>query len=368
MDIDHIHFYVKDAQRSRDWFVQALGFQPVASGRGESTQTEVVNSGPIYFVLSSPLTRSGPVAEYLRLHPSGVVDLAFRIANTQAVMAQAVNAQAKVLQPVQVEAGVQGRLEWGKIMGWGALEHTLVERSGTTPLLPLAAEWGIDSPLVFEPSQEQLNASTPDAPLCFTGIDHVVLNVAAGDLTRAATWYQAVLQFQPSRTFEIQTTRSALRSEVLVHPHGSAQLPLNEPASAGSQIQEFLDLNNGSGIQHIALHTIDIVPVIAQLRQRGLSFLDVPARYYAQLQQRVPTLALKLNWQALQAQQVLLDWQEQFPQALLLQTFTQPIFEQPTFFLELIQRQSQAKGFGEGNFLALFEAIEREQIKRGSLT
>lgn len=362
MDIDHVHFYVEDAERSRNWFVQ-IGFQALAGGNCEFAHIEVVNSGPIYFVLSSPLTNSGPVAEYLRVHPPGVADLAFRVTNVKAAIAQALNAQAKVLQPLQVAAEVQGSLKWGKIMGWGALEHTLVERSGTTPLLPLAGVPELDSLLVSQP--ERVN---PPALNCFTGIDHVVLNVAAGDLSRAAAWYQAVLQFQPSRTFEVQTARSALRSQVMVHPDGSAQLPLNEPASAQSQVQEFLDLNRGPGIQHIALHTSDILQAIARLRQRGLRFLNVPANYYAQLQKRASALPLQLNWQALQTHQVLLDWQEESPEAVLLQTFTQPIFEQPTFFLELIQRKFQAQGFGEGNFLALFEAIEREQIKRGSLS
>ncbi len=367
MDIDHVHFYVKDAKRSRDWFVN-LGFQPIASGQSKSTRTEIVNSGSVYFVLSSPLTDSGPVAEYLQTHPSGVTDLAFRVGDVQAIVTQAVNAQAKILQPVQAETRAQGSLKWGKILGWGALGHTLLERCGTTPLLPLATEWGVDSPLVCESSQAQPDAGIPaNTPIGFSGIDHVVLNVAAGDLSQAADWYEAVLRFQPSRSFEIQTTRSALRSKVMVHPDGSAQLPLNEPASPGSQIQEFLDLNCGSGIQHVALHTTDIIRAIANLRQRGLSFLNVPASYYRQLQQRCHALPQKLNWQVLQTHQVLLDWQDQSPQAILLQTFTQPVFEQPTFFFELIQRYSQAQGFGEGNFLALFEAIEREQIKRGSL-
>ncbi len=362
MNIDHIHFYVEDAARSRDWFVNTMGFRSIAGGPGQFTQIEVIKNGPVYFVLSSPLTQRGPVAEFLRAHPSGVADLAFGVANVEAAIAWAIAAKAKVLQHVQVETGAQGSLRWARIMGWGALEHTLIERSGITPLLPGAIESGFASPLVGALGQ------LPQTNPCFTGIDHVVLNVTAGDLQPAINWYQDVLQFRPNRSFEIQTARSALCSKVLVHPDGSAQLPINEPTSPGSQIQEFLDLNGGPGIQHIALHTTDIIQAIAQFRQCGLAFLDVPTDYYIQLQQRSGAASLNLDWQAIQAQQVLVDWQEWSPpQTALLQTFTRPIFAQPTFFFELIQRQAQAQGFGEGNFLALFEAIEQEQIKRGSL-
>ncbi|HEY9845051.1 MAG TPA: VOC family protein, partial [Candidatus Caenarcaniphilales bacterium] len=229
MNIDHVHFYVEDAARSRDWFVQTLGFDSVAGGTGRSTQTEVVKSGPVYFVLSSPRNLFSPVAEFLRLHPPGVVDLAFRVADVAALIARAIDSQAKILAPVQTHLGAQGRLRWGQILGWGALRHTFVERSGITPLLPFAAELGLASPLVSQHSLADLGTEQfADLPCC-TGIDHVVLNVAAGELKQAVGWYQKVLGFQPGHTFEIRTPRSALRSEVMVHPEGAAQFPINEP-------------------------------------------------------------------------------------------------------------------------------------------
>ncbi|HAG82337.1 MAG TPA: 4-hydroxyphenylpyruvate dioxygenase, partial [Cyanobacteria bacterium UBA12227] len=202
----------------------------------------------------------------------------------------------------------------------------------------------------------------------FTHIDHVVLNVAAGDLVRAVQWYKNVLGFQPQEQFTIQTENSGLCSQVMVHPVSGVQFPINEPTSPNSQIQEFLNVNGGAGIQHIALATDNIVDAIAQLRTWGVSFLDVPPSYYTQLQQRYPNIDLSLTeWQEIASQKILVDWQENSPHALLLQTFTQPIFKQPTFFFEVIERRLQAQGFGEGNFRALFEAIEREQLKRGSL-
>lgn len=364
MDIDHIHFYVNDAERSRDWFIHKMGFQLVASGTGQYAHTEVVRSGPVYFALSSPLDHSGPVAEFLEVHPPGVAELAFRVADVEAVMAQAIDRKAKVRGPIQSEPGAQGRLKWGTIMGWSSLRHTLLERSGLTPLLPQSSELGIETPLVEHKDETSIRDV---AALPFSGIDHAVLNVAAQDLQPAVAWYQDVLGFRPSRTFEIQTAYSGLRSEVMVHPNGTAQLPINEPASTNSQIQEFLDVNQGPGIQHIALQTPNIIRTIAQLRRCGLSLLEVPSSYYAQLRRRFQAFQGDINWHAIETHQVLVDWQIELPQAILLQTFTRPIFQQPTFFFELIERRFQAQGFGEGNFLALFEAIEREQVKRGSL-
>lgn len=360
MDFDHVHFYVTDAVRSRDWFVDTLGFAAVGYGQTNRTRTEVVQSGGVYFVLSSPLTQDSPVTHYLQQHPAGAGDLALRVQNLSHTLHQAIAAGAKLLQPVQTLTYPYGQLLWAQVQGWGDLRHTLVERTGLTPLLPDNAASQImvpAAPIAFNTAK----------PALFTQIDHVVLNVAAGDLDRALHWYQQVFDFSSSRRFEIQTPRSALRSEVLVHPAGTAQLPINEPLSPGSQIQEFLTINHGPGIQHIALNTSNILSTVAQLRQQGLQFLDVPSSYYSQLRQRLPNWMLSLDWQSIEQQEVLVDWQTSQAEALLLQIFTQPIFTEPTFFLEIIERRSQAQGFGEGNFMALFEAIEREQIKRGTL-
>jgi 4-hydroxyphenylpyruvate dioxygenase len=216
--------------------------------------------------------------------------------------------------------------------------------------------------------QEKLPPNLASHSRLFTGIDHVVLNVAVGDLEQALSWYEAVLGFQRQQTYTIETDRSGLRSQVMVHPDSGVQFPINEPTSPNSQIQEFLEINQGAGIQHIALQTPKIVEAIAKLRTLGLSFLAIPSAYYSQLStssQQLPLSPAELT--EIAQQEILVDWQNDGSQALLLQTFTQPIFEQPTFFFELIERRQQAQGFGEGNFRALFEAIEREQLKRGSL-
>jgi len=342
MKIDRVHFYVEDARAWRDWFVHKLSFQAVAAKLSNHTSTEVVKNGPVYFVLSSPLTPLSPVAEFLRQHPPGVADIAFCVEDVEAVMNRAIAHGAKVLQPIQSEDDYK----WGKIAAWGSLSHTLIERKAG----------GGAGEEIFYPS-----------PFTFSGIDHLVLNVPAGELEPAVAWYQNTLDFHARQTFTIQTDRSALHSRVMVSRNSCVQLPINQPASPNSQIQEFLDINRGSGIQHIALHTPNIVRAIAQFRSCGISFLPVPSTYYTQLQQRLGLPLTSAEFEEIAQQQILVDWQDTHPDAVLLQTFTQPIFGQPTFFFELIERRSQAMGFGEGNFRALFEAIEREQMKRGSL-
>lgn len=358
MEVDRVHFYVEDAKAVCKWFTCQLGFQAVTSGTNNYTYTEVVKSGCVYFILSSPLTPLSPVAQFLSQHPPGVADIAFRVKDLEAVMDRAISSGAKVLQSIQSNKC----LKWSKIAAWGSLTHTLIERQEVRGAEEQRSKGAEESVNINAPQ----HPSTP-APNAFTSIDHLVLNVASGDLQRAVAWYENVLDFQSQQTFKIQTERSALHSQVMVSRNKQVQLPINEPASPNSQIQEFLDVNRGSGIQHIALLTPNIVPSVAQFRSCGVSFLPVPPTYYTQLQhrQRLPLSAVEL--QEIAEQQILVDWDELSPQSVLLQTFTQPIFAQPTFFFELIERRLQARGFGEGNFRALFEAIEREQIKRGSL-
>ncbi|MEG5032920.1 4-hydroxyphenylpyruvate dioxygenase [Microcoleus sp. AT3-D2] len=350
MEFDRIQFYVENAKVSRDWFVGKLGFQSIAGYANSHTHTEAVSSGNVCFILSSPLTPASPAASWLKFHPPGIADVGFRVKNIELAIARAAAQGAKILEPIQEDLNAAGYFKRAKIAGWGDLTHTLVERIGSHSLL-----------------------SASDKLPLFTRIDHVVLNVESGDLSSAVSWYQKILGFQPQQNFDIQTEKSALRSQVMVHAEGGVQFPINEPASANSQIQEFLSANRGPGIQHMALQTNNIVGVVADLRSCGLPFLPVPPTYYSELQQRQNYLPA--DWPAIAACQVLADWQEDTPAAMLLQIFTQPIFAEPTFFFEIIERrvslvngkQVQAGGFGAGNFRALFEAIEREQMKRGSL-
>ncbi|MEA5581433.1 4-hydroxyphenylpyruvate dioxygenase [Nodularia harveyana UHCC-0300] len=344
MKIDHVHFYIEDAVVWRDWFVHYLGFTAVESSISSvDTCTQVVSNGVVRFLLSSALLPTSPVAEFLREHPPGVADLAFAVEDVEGAISLAESYGARVIEPIQDKQFGDVFRKCGKIAAWGGLTHTLISNSGVI---------------------------TDDAEITdhtFTAIDHIVLNVAVGELESAVAWYAKILDFQPQQSFKIQTDRSALYSQVMVSGNGSVQLPINEPASPNSQIQEFLDVNRGSGIQHIALATPNLIGAIAQFRSRGLSLLSVPQTYYSQLQQRRGFPLSMGELEAIAKQEILVDWKENAENAVLLQIFTQPIFGEPTFFFEFIERRYQAKGFGEGNFRALFEAIEMEQMKRGTL-
>ncbi|AKG24171.1 4-hydroxyphenylpyruvate dioxygenase [Calothrix sp. 336/3] len=351
MKIAHIHFYVDDAHLWANWFVQYLNFSRVDNypryfslpWEEIHTKTEVVCSGSVYFLLSSPVSPQSRVAEYLSHHPAGIADVAFVVENLEAAIARAEKHGAKILQPIQQYQQHHTCIHWCKIAAWGSLTHTLIEYA--TPLENI----------------------TPIPSSAVNSIDHIVLNVPAGELNSAVDWYEKVLDFYPQQVFNIQTKRSALHSRVMLSSCGTVQFPINQPATPNSQIQEFLDLNRGAGVQHIALHTQNMIRAIAQFRSQGLPFLSVPPTYYSQLAQR-PQLPLSPEEiRAIAQQEILVDWNTNKPEAILLQIFTQPIFPQPTFFLEFIERRYQAQGFGEGNFQALFEAMEREQMKRGTL-
>jgi 4-hydroxyphenylpyruvate dioxygenase len=353
MKIEYIHFYVEDAEAWYSWFVHVLGFEegiydhpcyPLGQDTLEAC-TKVVQSGSICFILSSPTSATSPVAKFLQKHAAGVVDVAFLVDDIEDIINRAKNYHTPILQPLQNFLHGDQVTRWCKLSGWGSVSHTLIERR-----------------------VEKTNKQTPgNNSSYFLGIDHVVLNVPVGKLEHAIAWYKNILNFDSQQAFNIQTKRSALHSQVMISPGGAVQLPINEPTTPNSQIQEFLNLNRGAGIQHIALNTANLTSAIAQLRQRGLAFLPVPATYYSQLSQRQGFSLSPSEIQAISQQEILVDWKPELSESILLQIFTQPIFSQPTFFFEFIERRHQAKGFGEGNFQALFEAIEREQVKRGSL-
>ncbi|MBM0741391.1 4-hydroxyphenylpyruvate dioxygenase [Phormidium sp. CLA17] len=383
MNVDHVCFCVEDAKALSAWFINHLKFQAIASGIWQDTAIEVLNSGSIYFLLCSPLTHDSAAARFLQQHPPGVSNVAFRVPAIESAIAQATNQGVELLQPIHQEQQAAGILKWAEIQAWGSLTHTFIERCGITSLLPQLTSSASLHSVQVDPAQSftvknetEANSSSDTSPIQFLSIDHIVLNVAKGELDAAVSWYERVLGLQPNQKFAIQTEYSGLCSQVMRHPLGNVQIPINEPSSTNSQIQEFLTVNRGAGIQHIALETVDLIDAIAQLRQAGLPLISIPSTYYTQLQAQPECPFSKTALNSLASQQILVDWHSKAEgQTALLQIFTQPIFTQPTFFFELIERQSslipgqlqRAQGFGEGNFQALFEAIEREQIKRGNL-
>ena len=346
MEIDHLHFYVDDAIVWRDWLIQHFDFDRVAPKPWHLPGAQVLQAATIQVVISDG-SHSEAANQFLHTRAPGVGDLAFRVKDLDCWMDRVKKANGAILETIQVNPD-WGR--WGQIQGWG-VRHTLVETA--------ASVTGVAQ-------------STNDLP--WQTIDHAVLNVPQGKLETAIAWYETALGFRRKQHFAISTPHSGLRSLVLQHPEGGATLPINEPTSSTSQIQEFLDHHRGTGIQHVAWETQNLIETVANLRQRGIRFLSVPRSYYEQLSQRPGFWAAASDWAEIAQQQILVDWAPETPQARLLQTFTEPLFAQPTFFLELIERQTQgpdspqrAEGFGAGNFQALFEAIERQQRERGNL-
>ncbi|MEB3314254.1 MAG: VOC family protein [Cyanobacteriota bacterium] len=356
MEFNHLHLYVDDLAPWRQRFLTNWAGTVTPQTDPQRDHTALIYLGQVPLLLSD--RRCSAVQSYLHRHPPGIGDLALRVGHLETTLDRLAGAGGKLHTPIEIDALGRGR--WCQVQGWGSLRHTLIESCR-------GEAWVPDHPTHPLPPRS--------APSAIDGIDHAVLNVSGEDFPRALAWYVNQLGFQPQQRFTITTPWSGLQSVVLAHPQGGAQLPVNQPTDPNSQIQEFLHWNRGAGIQHVALHTSDILHTVDQLKRSGVEFIDVPPSYYQALAQRPsyqvdPTLETGLN-----QLKILMDWDGTLPQARLLQTFTQPLLDIPTLFFEVIQRQvveinglsHRARGFGQGNFQALFEAIEAEQRQRRTL-
>lgn len=353
MQINSVHFYVTDAQNTSNWFINHLGFQLVDSYRDDDCLTFALSDKSILFVISSPLNKVNSVAKYLDNHAEGIVDLTFCVKDLHSIINRANHCGIKILQPIQQ----QGKIKYSSLAGWGCLQHTLIESC-----LPINCYLLPNGKLKSFGVSSNLQKSL----LEITNIDHIVLNVAQGKLIQAVSYYQSIFDFKVKQIFQIETKRSGLYSQALIDRTGQVQFNINEPISINSQIQEFIEYNGGSGIQHLALKSRNLVQDVIKMRSLDVPFLPIPATYYSQLKQRLERDLIKFSTLELQSiidQSILIDWQQNNAKSLLMQIFTQPILKQPTFFLEFIERRKQAIGFGEGNFQALFVAVEQEQIK-----
>jgi 4-hydroxyphenylpyruvate dioxygenase len=345
--IHHIHFFVPDAMASQAWFCHVIGMKMLRRVELEDRLTCLLRHRETWFLLSSPTTPHSPIARHLRSHAAGVADVALEVDDLAAVLGRDAPGQ----EPSPVPPGDLGGLEellqespgalWGRVRGWGSVRHTLVQRSpGARP-----------------------------AAAAHSLIDHVVLNVPAGEMDAAARRYEQLFGFGRQQDFRIGTDRSGLRSQVLRARGGELYFNINEPASPCSQIQEFLSVNRGAGIQHLALRAEPLLETVHRLRRRGMPFLPAPPAYHERLRERLGRAAGPIlpeqELQALGGSQILLDWQPGEPGSLLLQIFSLPIFAGSLFFLEFIERRGAgAVGFGEGNFLALYEAVEAALQRR----
>ena len=347
--IDHIEFIVDDADQWRDFFVNKYGmasrFYADEKSGVPGRRAHVVGQGRINFLLAEPQGR-GVEADFMKWHLDkhgcGVRDVAFRVKDARQALTEAARRGANVVRPLDEHDQFIG----GSIAAYGDTIHTFIERKPHTQ---------------FAPGYEPVPGAFEDGDINFAMIDHVVANVE--HMEPWVKYYEDIFGFDLFMHFDINTGRSALMSKVVSSTDGWVKMPINEPSSANSQIQEYLNKYNGPGVQHIALLTPDIVATIAEMRRMGQEFLDVPDTYYdAEFDQRIGKI--EENKEELKRLKILVDRDHD---GYLLQLFTKCVFARPTLFFEVIQRRGRAMGFGEGNFRALFEAIEREQQRRGSL-
>jgi|UniRef100_UPI00404B60A6 4-hydroxyphenylpyruvate dioxygenase len=347
--VDHIEFIVDDADQWADFFVNKYGmarrFYADKSTGVLGRRAHVVGQGRINFVVAEP-QGTGPEADFMNWHLDkhgcGVRDVAFRVKEARHAIDEAVRRGAKQVRALDEHDEFNG----ASIAVYGDTIHTFIERKPHTG---------------FAPGYQSVPGVVEEGDIHFAMIDHVVANVEHMD--EWVKFYEDIFGFDLYMHFDINTGRSALMSKVMSPTDGWVKMPINEPSSANSQIQEFLDQYQGPGVQHIALLTPDIMKTIAEMRRMGQDFLDVPDTYYdEEFEQRIGEI--EEDKAELKRLKILADRDHD---GYLLQLFTKCVFTRPTLFFEVIQRRGRAMGFGEGNFRALFEAIEREQAKRGSL-
>ncbi|HET9601638.1 MAG TPA: 4-hydroxyphenylpyruvate dioxygenase [Acidimicrobiales bacterium] len=355
---DCVEFWVGNARTTAGFLMGAYGFRCTAYAGPETGVREkasyVLEQGDIRFVVSGALDASSPIAEHVRKHGDGVHDLAWMVDDATAVYEAAIARGARSVRAPWAATDDHGTLELAQIGTYGETVHTFVSR----------ARYG---GTVLEPGYGTENLPpTPIGPeVGLVRIDHVVGNVEKGKLDDWVRFYGEVLGFGQLVHFDdsqIATEYSALMSTV-VWDGSKIVMPINEPADGKkkSQIQEYVETYDGPGVQHIALRTDDIVATVQALRDRGVRFMSVPETYYDEAKERLAEF--DLPWVELQRLNILADKDHD---GYLLQIFTETITDRPTVFFEIIERRG-AKGFGEGNFKALFEAIERDQDRRGNL-
>ena len=355
---DCIEFWVGNARTTAGFLMSAFGFRCTAYAGPETGVRDkasyVLEQGDIRFVVSGALEATSPIAEHVRRHGDGVHDLAWLVDDATAAYEAAIARGAQSVRPPWTEADEDGTLELAQIGTYGETVHTFVSRARYRSA-------------VLEPGYgtENLPPMPVGPEVGLQRIDHVVGNVEKGKLDDWVRYYADVLGFGQLVHFDdsqIATEYSALMSTV-VWDGSKIVMPLNEPAEGKkkSQIQEYVETYDGPGVQHIALRTEDIVSTVQALRDRGVRFMRVPDTYYDEARQRLAEF--DLPWDELQRLNILAD--KDFD-GYLLQIFTETITDRPTVFFEIIERRG-AKGFGEGNFKALFEAIERDQGRRGNL-
>ena len=354
---DHIELWVGNAKQAAFWYEHALGFDRVAYAGPETGVRDrasyVLEQGEIRLVLTSGVRGDSEIVRFAARHGDAAKDVALQVPDVSAAYAVAMERGAEsVAEPAWAE-DEHGRVELATIRTYGENVHTFVDRSGYAgPYLPGYVSLSPNGRAAKE--------------VGLIAIDHVVGNVELGKMNEWVEFYERVFGMTNIVHFgddQIQTEYSALMSKVMADGAGKIKFPINEPAEGKrkSQIDEYLEFNEGPGVQHIALQTSSIVQTIEMLKGRGVIFLDTPETYYDDVQDRVGEIAE--DYDDLRRLRILADRDDD---GYLLQIFTKTAQDRPTLFFEVIERHG-ATTFGEGNFKALFESIEREQALRGNL-
>ncbi len=365
--LDHLRFFVGNAKQAAHFYSTAYGMTCVAyrgPEQGFRDHAEyVLTSGSARFVVCGPVRAGAEAARHYAKHGDGIVDIAMEVPDVDAAYAYAVKQGATSLVEPTDDTDANGTVRFASIAAYGDTRHTLIDRSRYSgPFLPgfVTREALVDRTAAI--------LSRREPKRFFQAIDHVVGNVELGRMEEWVEFYRRVMGFTNMAEFvgdDIATDYSALMSKVVANGTRKVKFPLNEPAAGRrkSQIDEFLEFYDGPGAQHVALATNDIIASVDAMRAAGVEFLDTPDSYYEDPELRARIGEVRAPIEELQSRKILVDRDED---GYLLQIFTKPVQDRPTFFFELIERHGSL-GFGKGNFKALFEAIEREQEKRGNL-
>jgi 4-hydroxyphenylpyruvate dioxygenase len=354
--IDHVELWVGNAAQAAYFYREALGFEQVAYAGLETGVRDrvsfVLRQGRIRLVLTGALVPGHPIGDHHARHGDGVKVIALSVPDTDHAYRTAVERGARGLVEPHDLSDEQGTVRLASIATYGDTVHTFVERSGYRG--------------AFLPGYVEQRVSPRGGDTGLLAIDHIVGNVELGAMETWVKFYEDVFGMTEMIHFsddDISTEYSALMSKVVTSGNGRIKFPINEPAEGKrkSQIDEYLEFYGGAGAQHIAVATRDIVGTVAKLRERGVEFLMTPEAYYDEVPTRVGEIEEDLE--DLRREGILVDRDDE---GYLLQIFTKPVGDRPTMFFEVIERHG-ARGFGEGNFKALFEAIEREQERRGNL-
>jgi 4-hydroxyphenylpyruvate dioxygenase len=355
--LDHVEWWVGNARVTANYFRAVWGFTPIAYAGLETGVRDrasyVLAQNDIRFVITGSLVPDSEIAEHVKAHGDGVHDIALAVDDAASAWQETTRRGAKsALEPSEYETD-DGVLRQSAVHTYGEVLHSFVERNDYHGV------WGPGYRRIKKPARAAQGLSLLE-------IDHCVGNVELGKMNEWVDFYKDTFGFSQLIHYDdkvIHTEYSALMSKVMTNGNGRIKFPINEPAPGKrkSQIQEFLDWYHTPGTQHIALRTEDITATVRRLRENGVEFLGLPHEYYAALPERVGDVGVPMD--LLEELGIEADRDEE---GYLLQIFTKPMQDRPTFFFEVIERHG-SRGFGVGNFKALFEALEREQEKRGNL-